>query len=85
VAIVTQRDLSPNADGRQEKVLLVVDRALKTWSQYHHFLFLAGEELQMGWFSSPPTQTILGQVILLLRPKAIVEGAAEADGWEIEE
>lgn len=85
VAIVTQRDLSANAEGREENVLLIVDRGLKTWSQYHHFLFLAGEELQMGWFGAPPNQPILGQVILLLRPKAIVEEAAEADGWEIEE
>jgi len=82
VAIMTQNDL-PN--GKQESVLLVIDRAAREWNQYSHFLFLEGEEILMGWFKEPPTQLLLGQLILMLRPKYMIERAAEVDGWELED
>lgn len=82
VAIVTQSDL---VTGKQETVLLVIDRAAQEWNQYSHFLFLEGEEILMGWFGELPTQTILGQLILVLRPKYMIERAAEVDSWEMED
>lgn len=82
VAIMTQNDL-PN--GKQESVLLVIDRAAREWNQYSHFLFLEGEEILMGWFKESPTQLLLGQLILMLRPKYMIERAAEVDGWELED
>lgn len=85
VAVITQRDMTTTASGKTEIALIVIDRAQKEWNQYSHFLFLEDEEILMGWFPEPPTKTILGQLILLLRPKVMIERAAEADGWEIEE
>jgi hypothetical protein len=82
VAIMTERDL-PN--GKQETVLLVIDRAAQEWNQYSHFLFLEGEEILMSWFSAPPTQPILGQLILVLRPKYMLERAAEVDSWDLDD
>ncbi|NJL89727.1 MAG: phosphate/phosphite/phosphonate ABC transporter substrate-binding protein [Coleofasciculaceae cyanobacterium SM2_1_6] len=85
VAIVTQRDQTTTASGKPEINLMVIDRSQKEWNQYSHFLFLEEAEILMGWFSEPPKQTILGQLILLLRPKIMIERAAETDSWEIEE
>lgn len=82
IAIITQSDL---VTGKQETVLLVIDRAAREWNQYSHFLFLEGEEILMGWFREPPTQLILGKLILLLRPKYMLERAAEVDSWELED
>ena len=82
VAIMTDRDL---ATGKPETVLLVIDRAVQEWNQYSHFLFLEGKEILIGWFSTPPTQPILGQLILVLRPKYMIERAAEVDSWEMED
>lgn len=82
VAIMTDRDL---ATGKPETVLLVIDRAAQEWNQYSHFLYLEGKEILMGWFNAPPTQPILGQLILVLRPKYMIERAAEVDSWDMEE
>ena len=85
VAVMTQSDLSLGTTGKQETVLLVIDRAAQEWNQYSHFLFLEGEEILMGWFSTPPNKPILGQLILVLRPKYMIERAAEVDSWDLEE
>jgi len=85
VAIITQSDKSLSTTGKQEPVLMVIDRAAKDWNQFSHFLYLEGEELLMGWFSEPPSQPILGKLILLLRPKSMIERAAEVDSWEMED
>lgn len=82
IAIVTQSDL---VTGKQETVLLVIDRSACEWDQYSHFLFLEGEEIRLGWFREPPTQLILGKLILMLRPKYMLERAAEVDSWELED
>jgi hypothetical protein len=77
-----------------EEVLVVVDRAERKWDPHRYFVVDQDDKLQIQWFDQAPEASILGQVILVMRPKKILDenytkgllsGKSGYDSWEIDE
>ncbi len=72
--------------GTQEQVLVVVDRADRIWKEDAYFVVDdAEDQLQLNWFETAPEVQILGRVILLLRPKKVLDEAYTKELWQFEE
>lgn len=71
--------------GKQEEVLVVVDRAQRQWVNDRYFLVEADSHLQVQWFESTPDTPILGQVLLIMRPKKVLDENYTTELWQIDE
>ncbi len=87
VGLLTQARQLPNypAEAADEPVLVVVDRAERTWSDDGYFLTAENEHLTLSWTPDPPDSPILGQVILILRPKRILDEDYNREPWQLDE
>jgi hypothetical protein len=71
--------------GSSEEVLVVVDRAQRQWDANSYFLVAQEQNLELRWFEEAPNIPLLGQVILVVRPKRIVDEGVTKDAWQIDE
>ena len=86
VAIFCQSDRLPNPlTDKQEEMLVVVDRAAKEWDVNSYFLIEKEEKLEFQWFEASPNTTLLGQVILILRPKNILDENNIIEPWQMDD
>jgi hypothetical protein len=86
VAIPCEKEDLPKSDSlSNEPFLVVVDRGDTQWYLHSYFLVEQQEGLGIQWFEQAPNQDLLGKVILILRPKRIVDEGAIAQSWQIEE
>ena len=69
-----------------ETVLVIVDRQQQAWDDSSYFV-LAGEDgqLAMRWFDSEPGPSLLGKVIVIVRPKKVLDEAYTQELWQIDE
>jgi len=76
-------------DAASEEILVICDRAQRQWQPDSYFLIeqLVDQksELIFQWFAEPPIQTILGKMILVLRPKKVLDEDFRKDLWQLEE
>ncbi|MBE9128403.1 MULTISPECIES: RuBisCO accumulation factor 1 [unclassified Coleofasciculus] len=76
----------PNqANEKLEEVLVIVDRAEQEWDKDNYFLVDQSGQLEIEWFSEAPTVPLVGRLILVLRPKKILDEALSRDMWQIDE
>jgi hypothetical protein len=68
-----------------EEVLVIVDRDQRQWQDDSYFLVAEGEQLEIRWFATEPEATLLGRMILVLRPKQILDESVTLDPWQIDE
>jgi Rubisco Assembly chaperone C-terminal domain/Rubisco accumulation factor 1 alpha helical domain/Rubisco accumulation factor 1 helix turn helix domain len=86
VAIIGKTDDFPTAlQGKDEEVLIIVDRAQRQWDIDSYFLLDNAGNLELQWFEEAAETRLLGKVILVMRPKIIIEKDANSDRWEIED
>jgi len=86
VGILAHSDLLPQTiSGNPETVLIVIDRQLNIWNIYSYFLIANGDKVEIGWFETAPDLTILGQVILILRPKKILDESNLTEPWQMDD
>lgn len=87
VGLLTQARLLPNypADAADDTVLVVVDRSDRTWDDDGYFLTAEGDRLALSWTPSPIETPILGKVILILRPKRILDEDYNRELWQLDE
>jgi Rubisco Assembly chaperone C-terminal domain/Rubisco accumulation factor 1 alpha helical domain/Rubisco accumulation factor 1 helix turn helix domain len=86
VAILTAADRLPeSALARSEQVVVVIDRQATQWSANAYFLVDRDGELDIQWFPEQPDFPVLGQVILILRPKKVFDENANRELWHIDE
>lgn len=86
VGIFTQSDLLPQVvSPKPETVLIVIDRHLTTWNNQSYFLLSKGETVEVQWSETEPNLTILGQVILILRPKKILDENNLIEPWQMDD
>ncbi len=86
IAILCQSDLLPQElSGPPEEVLLVVDRKSRQWNVNSYFLVEREGELQLEWFEESPSVNILGQLILILRPKRILDENNITEPWQMDD
>jgi hypothetical protein len=91
VGLLTQTHQLPNyptsgpAAGVDEAVLVVVDRSDRTWNEDSCVLTAEGDQLALAWSPSPLETPILGKVILILRPKRVLDEDYNRELWQLEE
>jgi hypothetical protein len=71
--------------GKLEDVLVVVDRAQRQWDSSSYFVVAQGDQLHVQWFETEPDCSLLGQVILIMRPKKVLDEEYTKDPWQIDE
>ncbi|WP_017663009.1 RuBisCO accumulation factor 1 [Baaleninema simplex] len=86
VAVLTRSTDLPNApEGRTEQVVVVVDRAVRAWNPNSYFLVETGDTVDVAWFDEAPAETVLGQVVLILRPKRILDEGHLIQPWQMDD
>lgn len=80
--------------GRREDVLVMVDRAQREWKSDRYFIAEEADQLEIRWSETLPEVPLLGEVILIMRPKKILDedytkdyfGSRPGyDGWQTDE
>lgn len=77
--------LSKQIAGKPETVLAVIDRSCKQWDVNSYFLVEYQEGLEIKWFAENPDVSILGQLILILRPKKIIDENVITQPWQMDD
>jgi hypothetical protein len=86
IAILAMSDGLPvPLQGKVEEVLVVVDRAQRQWDTDSYFIAGSNGNLELFWFETSPELPILGQVILVMRSKKIVDEDYTKDRWQIDD
>lgn len=86
VVIVAQSDQLPvPLAGSPEEVLLVIDRAQRDWSNDRYFVVEQADQLNIQWFDQPPQVPLLGQLVLVMRPKKVLDEDYTKELWQIDE
>ncbi|MGF1536963.1 MAG: RuBisCO accumulation factor 1 [Elainellaceae cyanobacterium] len=86
VVLITQSDRLPTEMSPPvEPVLLVVDRASREWTPDSYFIVAQSEQIEVAWFDEAPSAPLLGRVILVLRPKKVLDEEFVKDPWQFEE
>ncbi|MBE9185676.1 hypothetical protein IQ270_13460 [Microcoleus sp. LEGE 07076] len=86
VAVLEMSDRLPvPLQGKVEEVLIIADRAQRQWDAESYFLADNGGNLELYWFETAPELSILGRVVLVMRPKKIVDEDYTKDGWQIDD
>lgn len=86
VAILCESDRLPNLQGeRLETVAVIVDRRSLDWDAKAYFLIEREGEVEVQWFPEAPNSEILGQVVLVLRPKNIFDENNLLEPWQMDD
>ncbi|MBE9137923.1 hypothetical protein IQ254_12085 [Nodosilinea sp. LEGE 07088] len=87
VGLLTQSRQLPNypIDAADELLFVVVDRSDRTWDDDGYFLTATADQLTVVWSTSPLDTPVLGKVILILRPKRILDEDYNRELWQIDE
>ncbi|HEY9688636.1 MAG TPA: RuBisCO accumulation factor 1 [Coleofasciculaceae cyanobacterium] len=76
----------PLPDHRPESVLLVIDRADRHWRDDAFFAIADDDDnLALQWFDADPDRSLLGKVILVLRPKRALDEDYAKELWQVDE
>ncbi|MEM9807844.1 MAG: RuBisCO accumulation factor 1 [Cyanobacteria bacterium P01_D01_bin.56] len=69
-----------------ETVLVLVDRQQQTWDDSSYFVVANDSgQLTMTWFESEPSTSLLGRVIVIVRPKKVLDESYTQELWQIDE
>jgi hypothetical protein len=86
VAILCPSDQLPTPPpGQVEDVLVIVDRAQRDWEANSYFLVEQDAALQIRWFETAASGSLLGRVILIMRPKKVLDEDYTKDPWQLDE
>lgn len=86
VTILATSDRFPSQNQTQPgPVLVVVDRSQREWNDFSYFAIDNGGEVDFQWFETQPELPILGKVIIIVRPRKILDENVTKDSWQIDE
>ncbi|ASC71178.1 uncharacterized protein XM38_021290 [Halomicronema hongdechloris C2206] len=87
VALLAGFNQLPNvsADTPQETVLVIIDRRQRGWDGQAYFAADQDGQVVIRWFAETPTVKLLGRLILVVRPKRILDDSYTKELWQIEE
>ena len=84
--LIQSDDLPTRLPGDSGQVLVIVDRAERAWKEDTYFVVAnESDHLELQWFHEAPTMQILGRVILIMRPKKVLDEGFMKDMWQFEE
>lgn len=86
VAILCPSDRLPKQLSTQsETVLILIDRSIHEWDVNSYFVVEQQGTLELQWFEESPQLDLLGQVILVLRPKKILDENNLTESWQMDD
>lgn len=87
VGLLTQARQLPNypPEATDETVLVVVNRAEREWNADSYFLIADQDQLAVDWADHPLESPILGKVVLILKPKRVLDEDYNRELWQIDE
>ncbi|WP_341527816.1 RuBisCO accumulation factor 1 [Nostoc sp. UHCC 0302] len=86
VVILANSDRLPNQTYSQpQSVLVVIDRSKREWDVSSYFVVENSGELSFQWFETEPEVPLLGKIIIIVRPKRILDEELTKDSWQIDE
>jgi hypothetical protein len=68
-----------------EEMLVIVDRAQRAWDADSYFVVESADQLEFQWFEEAPDLPLLGRIILVMRPKRVLDEDVTKDLWQIDE
>ncbi|NJN20516.1 MAG: hypothetical protein HC812_04080 [Leptolyngbya sp. RL_3_1] len=75
----------PQSGRSDEPVLLVVDRSDRAWTDDSYFVVDQDGTLSLQWFQEQPSLKLLGRLILVMRPKRILDEDYTSELFQFEE
>lgn len=86
VAILGNSDRLPNqATSKPEPVLVVVDRSMREWDENSYFVVERSGQIDFQWFETQTDIPILGKIIIVVRPKKILDEDFNKESWQLDE
>ncbi|NER21840.1 MAG: hypothetical protein F6J86_33295 [Symploca sp. SIO1B1] len=85
VVLCHSNQLPGQPSNKLDELLLVVDRNSCQWSRDSYFLLEQSGQVEVHWFPEAPNVSFLGRLILVLRPKKILDEPLSSDLWQVEE
>ncbi|MEO1671941.1 MAG: RuBisCO accumulation factor 1 [Cyanobacteria bacterium J06631_2] len=71
--------------GNIEEVLIILDRTNKNWDVNSYFVVEIENKLEVRWFETEPSEPIIGQLVLILRPKKILDEGNITQPWQMDD
>ena len=85
VILCQSEDLPKETNNKSEDLLAVVDLAITQWNNNNYFLVEKDNQVLLDWFASEPENRILGQLLLVLRPKRIFDEGNLTQPWQMDD
>lgn len=85
VVICNSEQLPAETHTSPESVLVVIDRAQTQWDANSYFAYDNSAQIDFQWLETEPEATILGRIVVILRPKKIFDEEITKDSWQIDE
>lgn len=77
--------LPKSLSGKVEEVLIMLDRANTTWDVNSYFVVEVDGKPEIQWFETEPQAKIIGQLVLILRPKRILDEGNLTQPWQMDD
>ena len=71
--------------GNVEEVLVILDRGIQDWDVNSYFVVEIEGKLELRWFETKPESPIVGQLVLILRPKKILDEGNLTEPWQMDD
>ncbi|MFM2311319.1 MAG: hypothetical protein RLZZ04_595 [Cyanobacteriota bacterium] len=71
--------------GNVEEVLVILDRENHTWDVNSYFVVEIAGKLELRWSETPPSDSIVGQLVMILRPKKILDENNLTEPWQMDD
>lgn len=87
VGYICDSDRLPKTlSGKVEQVLVIIDRAVQQWDINSYFLLeTADNNLELQWLETEPQDTIIGQLVVVVRPKKILDEGNITEPWQMDD
>ncbi|MBE9066656.1 hypothetical protein IQ260_08320 [Leptolyngbya cf. ectocarpi LEGE 11479] len=88
IAVLIPFNTLPNQTNSNvsEIVLVIVDRQQQTWDDSSYFMVGDNDgQLVMQWFDTEPSTSLLGRVLVIVRPKKVLDEDYTQELWQIDE
>ena len=86
VGYLCPSDLLPKfLGGKVEEVLVILDRANTNWDVNSYVVVEIAGRLELRWFETEPEEPIVGQLVLILRPKRILDEGNITQPWQMDD
>jgi hypothetical protein len=77
--------LPGNISGPAEEVLVMIDRAQREWDEFAYFVVEQDNQIAIQWFAEAPDVPLLGRVLVVLRPKKVLDEDYNKELWQLDE